>query len=209
MTHKAKSLDGLDATKINKSDGGAGVTLQRDGWFDAATEGVCVRTVQKMQNEAGLQLGMLSILKVRGKSCMKLPGGSYSGHILNLICVSCREHTEKDDPSVTCCLYHVLSNEPDFKSQKSWSSETVEKYPGCQLIFYPKFQCELNFIERHGRKRIIAPHARTNIMILKLVYRLRLMNSCLFLSRRRHLIIVHILCTVTEADSSVLSLNML
>ena len=63
--------------------------------------------VQKIQNEAGVQLGMLSILKARGKSCMKLPDGSYSGHILNRMCVSCREHTEKDDPSVTCCLYHV------------------------------------------------------------------------------------------------------
>ena len=57
------------------------------------------------------------------------------------------EQTEKDDPSVTCCLYHVLSNGPDFKSQKSWLSETVKKYPGCQLIFYPKFHCELNLIE--------------------------------------------------------------
>ena len=63
------------------------------------------------------------------------------------MCVSCRGHTEKDDPSVTFCLYHILSNEPGFKSQKSWLSETVEKYPGCQLIFYPKFHCELNFIE--------------------------------------------------------------
>ena len=61
--------------------------------------------------------------------------------------VSCREHTEKDDLSVTCCLYHVLSNEPDFKSQKSWLSETVEKHPGCQRLFFPKFHCELNFIE--------------------------------------------------------------
>ena len=33
------------------------------------------------------------------------------------------------------------------KSQKSWLSETVEKYPGCQFIFYPKFHCELNSIE--------------------------------------------------------------
>ena len=68
--------------------------------------------------------------------------GSYSGHTLNRMCVSCREHTEKDDPSG-----HVLSTGPDFKSQKSWLSETVKKYPGCQLIFYPKFRCELNFIE--------------------------------------------------------------
>ena len=63
------------------------------------------------------------------------------------MCVSCREHTKKDDPSVTCCLYHVLSNEPDSKSQKSWLSETVEKNPGCQLIFFTKFHCKLNFIE--------------------------------------------------------------
>ena len=33
------------------------------------------------------------------------------------------------------------------KSQKSWLSETVEKYPGCQLTLYPKFHCEMNFIE--------------------------------------------------------------
>ena len=99
------------------------------------TEGVYVRTVQKMQIEAGVQLGMPPILKARGKSCMKLPDGSYSGHILNRMCVSCRKHTKKDDTSVTCYFYHVLSNEPDFKSQKSWLSETVEKYPGCQLIF--------------------------------------------------------------------------
>ena len=50
MTHKAEAPDGFDTTKINKSDGGAGVTLQRDGWFDTVTEGVCVRTVQKMQS---------------------------------------------------------------------------------------------------------------------------------------------------------------
>ena len=33
------------------------------------------------------------------------------------------------------------------KSQKLWLSKTVEKYPGCQLKFHPKFHCEFNFIE--------------------------------------------------------------
>ena len=34
-----------------------------------------------------------------------------------------------------------------FLAQKSWLSETIEKYPGCFLFFYPKYHCELNFIE--------------------------------------------------------------
>ena len=32
LTLKAKSHDGLDATKLNRSDGGANVEKQRDGW---------------------------------------------------------------------------------------------------------------------------------------------------------------------------------
>ena len=44
-------------------------------------------------------------------------------------------------------MFGVLSNEPDFKEQRSWLSETVEFYPGCDLFFYPNFHCELNFIE--------------------------------------------------------------
>ena len=135
MINKATSPDGRDAIKINKSDGGAGVTPQRDSWF------VCV--LSKVQNKAGVQLGMPPILKVRGKCCMKLSEGSCSRYILNKMCVSCREHTEKDDPFVTCCLYNVLLSEPDFRSQKSWLAEAVEKYPGCQVIFYPKFHREL------------------------------------------------------------------
>ena len=55
MTHKAKSPDGLDATKLNKSDGGANVEKQRDGWYDTVIDGILTRTVQKMQNASGVQ----------------------------------------------------------------------------------------------------------------------------------------------------------
>ena len=139
---------------------------------------------------------------------MKLPDGSYSGQILNRMCVSCREHTEKDDPSVTCCSYHVLSNEPDFMSQKSWLSETAEKYPGCQLIFYPKFHCELNFIEMvwawakaHHRSTCTYKYndLKTGLP--------GTFDELMPISFGRHLIIVYVACTVTEADLSVLSLK--
>ena len=102
MTHKAKSPDGFDTTKINKSDGGAGVTLQRDGWFDTVTEGVCVRTVQKMQSEAGVQL-------FYSKSERKVLH-EVTGRVIfwtDLKSDVCQLQGAHRDPSVTCCLYRT------------------------------------------------------------------------------------------------------
>ena len=113
-------------------------------------DGILTRTEQKMQNASGVQLGgLLSILREREKHRQKsmYPDGQYSIHELNKLCNSCRHHTEKENSNATCCLCGVLSKEPDFLVQKSWLSETVEKYPGCYIFFYPKFHCELNFIE--------------------------------------------------------------
>ena len=59
MAHKAKSPDGLDATKLGKSNGGANVEKQCDGWYDTVIDGILTRTVQKMQNASGVQLGLL------------------------------------------------------------------------------------------------------------------------------------------------------
>ena len=131
MTHKAKAPDGLDASKLNKSDGGASVQKQRNGWYDSVADGVTTRTIQPMQTEEGVQLGLLSILRARGKSCMKLPDGRYSQHELKKLCISCRDHTIKEDPTETYCMFGVLSKEPDFLAQKPWRAESVERNPGC------------------------------------------------------------------------------
>ncbi|UZN99437.1 uncharacterized protein OCT59_000708 [Rhizophagus irregularis] len=52
-----------------------------------------------------------------------------------------------------------MSLEPDFLAQKGAIAEIIEK-AGHKYIFYPKFHCELNFIERYwgAAKR----HAREN-----------------------------------------------
>ena len=141
MTHKAEAPDGLDASKLNKSDGGANVPKMRDGYYDSVVNGVTTRVIQKMQNLAGVQLGLLSILRARGKACLGLPDGQYLGNELNKLCNNCKNQNEKEDPNATCCMFGVLSNEPDFKEQKSWLSETVEFHPGCNIFFYPKFHC--------------------------------------------------------------------
>ena len=45
-----------------------------------------------------------------------------------------------------CCARRFLSEQPDFKEQKGWIQETIEAR-GHKVLFYPKFHCELNFIE--------------------------------------------------------------
>jgi hypothetical protein len=47
-----------------------------------------------------------------------------------------------------CCARTVLSAEPDFQQQKGRLQEELE-CRGQLVIFYPKFHCELNFIERY------------------------------------------------------------
>ena len=53
------------------------------------------------------------------------------------------------DPSLEghCCATSLLQSQPDFQAQKGQLQEEVEA-AGHSVIFYPKFHCKLNFIER-------------------------------------------------------------
>ena len=53
------------------------------------------------------------------------------------------------DPALNgeCCATTILQSKKDFKEQKGMLQELVES-TGDSAIFYPKFHCELNFIER-------------------------------------------------------------
>lgn len=46
-----------------------------------------------------------------------------------------------------CCAVYILSQPPDFLAQKEWLTEVVTNKDDCDIIFYPEFHCELNFIE--------------------------------------------------------------
>jgi hypothetical protein len=53
------------------------------------------------------------------------------------------------DPDRTdCCCRRILFLQPDFISQKSQLQELVESR-GHLCDFYPKYHCELNFIEQY------------------------------------------------------------
>lgn len=47
-----------------------------------------------------------------------------------------------------CCCHRILFSQPDFVSQKSQLQELVENR-GHLCDFYPKYHCELNFIEQY------------------------------------------------------------
>ena len=46
-----------------------------------------------------------------------------------------------------CCCHRILYNQPDFQAQQPELIEFIESR-GHKVIFYPKFYCELNFIEQ-------------------------------------------------------------
>ena len=48
---------------------------------------------------------------------------------------------------VDCCCWRILYDQPDFKAQKSQLEELIKsRHHLCD--FYPKYHCELNFIEQ-------------------------------------------------------------
>ena len=101
----------------------------------------------RLRQESATAPGQKSILKERGKE------KGFGGHVLNKICLGCEKRSPRGDTesdfvrSDTCCMYYVLSQEPDFLEQKPWLHETVMKQAGFHFMLYPKYHCELNYIE--------------------------------------------------------------
>jgi len=126
--HNANPEDGLIAKNLNLSDGGKNVPKLRDGWFIRDGQ----RVVQKMQTSDGVQKGIKTILAERGL---------WPANSLRLDCPN------ECSPSSDCCARKLLSTQPDFIEQRSAIQEVVEKN-GHIFDMYPKFHCELNFIER-------------------------------------------------------------
>lgn len=91
--------------------------------------------------KAGLFKGMRCILEERG-----IPAGQLK---LKAQCdksFSCR-NASRPAGSAPCCCRKALYDQPDFRNQKSRLEELAEKR-GYRVLFYPKFHCELNFIEQ-------------------------------------------------------------
>ena len=113
----------------------------RKGWF--LRDGKRVEHDMNVYTPSGIQRkGMESILKERG-----LWRNGLIGH-----CKTCASESARgfqglaDDGQKNCRMRKILLNEPDFLEQKPLIEECITSR-GHICVFYPKFHCELNFIE--------------------------------------------------------------
>jgi hypothetical protein len=90
-----------------------------------------------MVNENGEPKGMKQILIERG----------LWRNGLNADCQLCKDKVD-DINRTDCCTRQIILLQPDFMEQKSALKEAILE-AGHKCIFYPKFYCELHFIERY------------------------------------------------------------
>lgn len=161
MSHHKRAPDGLDASLMILADNGKNVPMMK-GTKYIDVDGN--ERAYSMQNHLGQPKGIKTVLCERGKW---RPG-------MLLDCVWCKMHVShaerpskyegmysEDHPMYTnqCCARHCLSQQPDFLAQREWLREVVEDR-GHFIVFYPKYHCELNYIEMVWA--LVKRHLRSN-----------------------------------------------
>lgn len=82
--------------------------------------------------------GMAQILIERGIDITDSKGKTLNAECSGFKCKGTAQH---------CCCRNILFHQPDFQDVKPALVEHIEKR-GHIAVFYPKFHCELNFIEQ-------------------------------------------------------------
>ena len=122
MTHHARPPDGLDAALITLGDGGKNTPAMKETWFINADG---CRVTQRLQH--AIQPGQPKAV-CKGIKTILTERGLWTND-MNLT-------------SARACL----ASQPDFLAQGEWLREAVEGSDH-HIIFYPKYHCELNWIE--------------------------------------------------------------
>jgi hypothetical protein len=123
-SHSLYAKNALIARRMNIKPGGK--QKFRDGIKSDGSK-------QLMHLPDGTPKGIKKILEERD---LWIPG-------LNRIWDDCKKRSPVQN---FCCAVRILELQPDFINQKPLIQEIIEAR-GHKVIFYPKFHCELNFIE--------------------------------------------------------------
>ncbi|POG61994.1 hypothetical protein GLOIN_2v1785920 [Rhizophagus irregularis DAOM 181602=DAOM 197198] len=137
--HAAFSKDALVASRMNLNPGGK-QPVMRNTYFgpNNQLQSMVFPTTHYDKKLRGKPKGIKQVLMERGK----WPSGG-----LVLECSKCKEKCQ-DSSRTSCYARRVISLEPNFLAQKGAIEELIEN-AGHKCIFFPKFHCELNFIERY------------------------------------------------------------
>ncbi|RPA83521.1 hypothetical protein BJ508DRAFT_375057 [Ascobolus immersus RN42] len=159
--HCAFSHDALVTDRMNLNDGGK-VPLMQDTYFykDGPDR---TKVLQTMYYPNSPEIPASKRLKPKGMRTILQERGLWPEGGRNILqdkfLADCPTSdgrpgcpTDRTDPDLgkavgICCARTMLRNQEDFMAQKSRLEEEVEARMQL-VIFYPKFHCELNFIER-------------------------------------------------------------
>lgn len=132
--HASLPEDALKAFEMNKSDGGK-QRKQHDTIIPMTNPCETHRgKPQSMTSSDGEPKGLYTVLLERGFPAVEL----------KKLKAKCKPVCPIENHN--CCLARLLSQQDDFKNQPS-QLETLIKGLGHEIIFLPKFHCELNPIE--------------------------------------------------------------
>src|SRR2546421_2224379 len=129
--HTAYTEDALVVSRMNLKDGGKQPLLRNGKMPDGSPHIMTFIDADSITKPKGIQ----RILEERGLWVQGLAKQ----------CDSCKSHVV-DLTNLPCCASRILGRQPDFATQKNYLHEIIEA-AGHMCISYPKFHCELNFIE--------------------------------------------------------------
>ncbi|KAK3808340.1 MAG: hypothetical protein J3Q66DRAFT_354565 [Benniella sp.] len=141
-SHLSLALDALDARRMNVKPGGADCknTYRPKGmWY--LKDGN--RIEQSYLEEDGVTTkGIRRVLEERGLPVKDLKAGKCT--------TRCPDRPDNSNEPF-CCQAKLLSSQPDFKSQGTMLQEASKNHEevDVRVVYYPKFHCELNYIEMY------------------------------------------------------------
>ena len=130
--HCSFAEDALVVSKMNLNAGGSQARM-RDGFIHNKGVPQAMSFSADHPSLAGKPKGIKAVLQERDL----WPADGYR--------LACRKGCQEEG---RCCAKAVLASQPDFKAQKGRLQEELEAQ-GHQVMFYPKFHCDLNWIERY------------------------------------------------------------
>lgn len=145
--HAKFADDALKSSNMNMGDGGKVLPL-RDGWYIGPDGEKVVQTMWYPEVDA--DTGETKRIPKGIKRVLQERGIWPTDKNLKLSCKASNHHEIEMTGTVnhSCCARKLMDSQPDFKEQVSMLENLVCS-AGDTFLLYPKYHCELNFIEQY------------------------------------------------------------